>query len=64
MAQGEAARGRFVVADSDQYMAVADRLRLRSGKSNVFDVDTVERYRSAKGKHFGSIREFFGFYCT
>lgn len=45
VSSGEVSKGRFIVADNDQYMPTADRLRLRSGKSNVFDADTVERYR-------------------
>ncbi|MBE6527410.1 MAG: ATP-dependent helicase [Thermoplasmata archaeon] len=64
VASGDLAKGRFVVADNDQYMLVADRLKLRSGKSNVYDVETVENLRLRKGEEFSSIEEFFRFYTT
>ena len=50
VASGDLAKGRFVVADNDQYMLSTDRLKLRSGKSNVYDVETVENLRLRKGE--------------
>ncbi|AGI48517.1 Lhr-like helicase [Thermoplasmatales archaeon BRNA1] len=64
VAGGEVARGQFVVADGEQYMLTSDRLKLRSGKSNVYDVETVENYRLRKGEHFDSIEDYFRFYVT
>jgi len=61
---GELAKGQFLVADQPQFMKSSDRLRLKSGKSNVYDYETVEDYRLAKGERFGSIEDFFKFYVT
>lgn len=61
-AEEEAVKGRFLISESDQYMLKLDYMRLKSGKDNVFDYETVERYRLSKGERFGTIREFFEFY--
>ncbi len=61
---GEVSRGQFLVSENPQYMLTADRLRLRSGKSNVYDYETVENYRLTKGEKFRSIEDFFAFYLT
>ncbi len=63
-ASGEAAKGRFLVSENDQYMLSSDRLRLRSGKDNIYDYETVEDYRLSKGESFDSIEDFFKFYVT
>lgn len=63
-ASGEASKGRFLVSENDQYMLTSDRLRLRSGKDNVYDFETVENYRLTKGELFDSIEDFFRFYVT
>ncbi len=61
-ANEEVSRGRFLISESDQYMLRLDHMRLRSGKSNVYDYETAERYRLSKGREFGSIRGYFDFY--
>ncbi|MCL1811388.1 MAG: ATP-dependent helicase, partial [Methanomassiliicoccaceae archaeon] len=58
----EAAKGQFLISQSPQYMKVLDRMRLRAGKENVYDFDTVEEYRRTKGERFNSIEEYFRFY--
>ena len=58
----EVVKGRFLVSENDQYMLKIDHMRLKAGRSNVYDYETVERYRLTKGERFGSIREFFEFY--
>ena len=62
VAGGEAAKGRFLVSENDQYMLESDRMKLRSGKKNVYDFETVENYRLTKGEKFDSIEDFFRFY--
>ena len=62
IASEEIVEGRFLISEADQYMRHIDRLRLRSGSKNVFDYDTVERYRVSKGASFDTIEEFFGFF--
>ncbi len=61
-ASGEVVRGRFLISEGDQYMLKIDHMRLRSGKENVFDYDSIEKYRASKGRRFPGIREFFEFY--
>ncbi len=63
-ADEQVVRGRFLISESDQYMLKLDHMRLKSGRDNVYDFDTVERYRLTKGERFASIREYFGFYGT
>jgi len=58
----EAARGQFLISENPQYMKTIDRIRLRAGKENVFDYDTVEEYRRTKGESFDTIEAFFKFY--
>lgn len=58
----EVARGFFIVSESPQYMRTVDRLRLRSGKENVYSYDMVENYRFLKGEAFDTIEDFFRFY--
>ncbi len=58
----EVSKGRFLVSENDQYMLKIDHMRLKAGRDNVYDYDSVERYRLTKGEHFGSIREYFEFY--
>ncbi len=60
----EVSKGRFLISENDQYMLKLDHMRLRSGKKNVFDYDTVERYRLSKGASFPDIRSYFDFYGT
>jgi ATP-dependent Lhr-like helicase len=62
VASGEVSKGRFLISENDQYMLKLDHMRLRSGKKNVFDYDTVERYRLSKGNDFPDIRSYFDFY--
>ena len=54
--------GRFLISENDQYMRKLDHMRLKAGKSNVFDYDTVERYRYHKCPKFKSIKEYFDYY--
>jgi len=58
----EAVKGQFLVSQSPQYMKTIDRMRLRAGKENIFDFDTVEEYRRTKGEQFGRIEDYFKFY--
>ncbi len=62
VASEEVSRGRFLISEDDQYMLRLDHMRLRAGRDNVYDYDTVERYRLTKGESFDSIEEFFWFY--
>ena len=62
VAEEEVSRGRFLISEDDQYMLRIDHMRLKAGRDNVYDYETVDRYRLTKGEHFGSIREFFRFY--
>ncbi|MDR0334483.1 MAG: ATP-dependent helicase, partial [Methanomassiliicoccaceae archaeon] len=61
-ADGEVSCGRFLISENDQYMKRTDRMRLKTGHSNVFSHTAVERHRRAKGSRFGSIEEYFKFY--
>ena len=54
--------GRFLISENDQYMRKLDHMRLRAGKSNVFDFDTIERYRFHKCPKFKTILEYFDYY--
>ncbi|MCL1978621.1 MAG: winged helix DNA-binding domain-containing protein, partial [Methanomassiliicoccaceae archaeon] len=58
----EAVRGQFLISQSPQYMKALDRMRLRAGKENVFDFETVEEYRRTKGEQFKTIEDYFKFY--
>jgi ATP-dependent Lhr-like helicase len=58
----EAVKGQFLISQSPQYMKMLDRMRLRAGKENVFDFDTVEEYRRTKGEQFRCIEDYFKFY--
>ena len=60
----EVSKGRFLVSENDQYMLRIDHMRLKAGRNNVYDYDSVERYWMSKGEHFDSIRDFFRFYGT
>ena len=62
VSEEEVSRGRFLISENDQYMKRIDHMRLRSGKSNVFDYDSVEKYRFYKGSEFNTIEDFFRFY--
>ena len=62
VASEEVSKGRFLISEDDQYMLKIDHMRLKAGRDNVYDYETVERYRLTKGERFGSIREFFEFY--
>ncbi len=64
VAMDEVSKGRFLISENDQYMLKLDHMRLRSGKKNVFDYETVERYRLSKGRSFPSIRAYFDFFGT
>ena len=59
---GEVSKGRFLISENDQYMKRLDHMRLRAGKSNVFDYVTVEKYRQSKGMEFATIEDYFKFY--
>ncbi len=63
-ANEEVVRGRFLISENDQFMLKFDYMRLKSGKDNVYDFESVERYRLSKGERFATIREFFDFYGT
>lgn len=63
-AEDEAVKGRFLISENPQYMLKLDYMRLKAGKSNVYDFETVERYRLTKGESFPDIRSFFEFYIT
>ncbi|MCQ2056484.1 MAG: ATP-dependent helicase [archaeon] len=54
--------GRFLISENDQYMKKLDHMRLRAKKSNIFDYDTVEKYRFYKCPKFKSIMDFFDYY--
>ena len=58
----EVVRGRFLISENDQYMRKIDHMRLKAGKSNVFDYDTVERYRYHKCPRFKRIMDYFDYY--
>ncbi len=62
VAMDEVSRGRFLISEDDQYMLKLDHMRLRAGRDNVYDYDTVERYRLTRGESFDSIEEYFDFY--
>ena len=62
VAAEEVAKGRFLISEDDQYMLKIDHMRLKAGRDNVYDYETVERYRLTKGESFDSIRDFFEFY--
>lgn len=59
---GDVAKGRFLIAEDDQFMLKDDRMRLRAGKENIYSFETVEDYRATKGRSFSTIEEFFEFY--
>ncbi len=54
--------GRFLISENDQYMKKVDHMRLKAGKSNIYDYETVERYRFYKCPRFKNIMEFFDYY--
>ena len=58
----EAVNGQFLISQNPQYMKTIDRMRLRAGKENIFDFDTVEEYRRMKGEQFDCIEDYFKFY--
>ncbi|MCL2295509.1 MAG: winged helix DNA-binding domain-containing protein, partial [Methanomassiliicoccaceae archaeon] len=58
----EVVRGQFLISQNPQYMKTIDRMRLRAGKENIFDFDTVEEYRRMKGERFDRIEDYFKFY--
>ena len=58
----EVVKGQFLISQSPQYMKMLDRMRLRAGKENIYDFDTVEEYRRTKGEQFASIEDYFKFY--
>ncbi|MDR1403978.1 MAG: ATP-dependent helicase [Candidatus Methanoplasma sp.] len=58
----EVVRGQFLISQSPQYMKMLDRMRLRAGKENIYDFDTVEEYRRTKGERFDTIEDYFKFY--
>ncbi len=63
-ADGELVCGRFLISENDQYMRKIDHMRLKAGKDNVYDFETVERYRFYKCPKFKTISEFFDYYGT
>ena len=58
----EVVKGQFLISENPQYMKSLDRMRLRAGKENIYDYETVEEYRRAKGESFDTIEDFFKFY--
>ncbi|MCQ2078513.1 MAG: ATP-dependent helicase [archaeon] len=64
VASGDVSKGQFLVSENPQYMLAADRMKLRSGKDNIYDFETIENYRATKGESFDSIEDFFKFYVT
>jgi ATP-dependent Lhr-like helicase len=58
----EVVKGQFLISQSPQYMKMLDRMRLRAGKENIYDFDTVEEYRRTKGEQFDTIEDYFKFY--
>lgn len=58
----EVVKGFFLISENVQYMRSLDRLRLKAGKENIYDYDTVENYRVTKGENFETIEDFFKFY--
>lgn len=58
----EVVKGQFLISENPQYMKMLDRMRLRAGKENIYDFDTVEEYRRTKGEHFNTIEDYFKFY--
>jgi len=58
----EAVKGQFLISQNPQYMKAIDRMRLRAGKENVYDFDTVDEYRRTKGEQFDTIEDYFKFY--
>jgi ATP-dependent Lhr-like helicase len=64
VAKGTVAKGSFLISEHPQYMRSIDRMRLRAGKDNVYDHDAIERFRMSKGREFGDIREYLGFFRT
>ena len=63
-ADGRVVKGRFLISESDQYMLKLDYMRLKSGRDNVYDYGTVERYRLSKGRRFGSIGDYLRFFIS
>lgn len=61
-AEEEVVKGKFLISENDQYMLKLDYMRLKAGKDNVYDFETVERYRLTKGERFSTIRQYFEFY--
>lgn len=62
VADEELVCGRFLISENDQYMRKIDYMRLKAGKDNVYDYETVERYRFYKCPRFKDISEFFEYY--
>ncbi len=62
VAEEEVVCGRFLISENDQYMRKIDHMRLKAGKNNVYDYETVERYRFYKCPRFKNISEFFDYY--
>ncbi len=62
VADEELVCGRFLISENDQYMRKIDHMRLKAGKDNVYDYETVERYRFYKCPRFKDISEFFEYY--
>lgn len=58
----EAVKGQFLISENPQYMKMLDRMRLRAGKENIYDHDTIEEYRRTKGEQFDTIEDYFKFY--
>lgn len=62
VAEEEVVCGRFLISENDQYMRKLDHMRLKAGKNNIYDFETVERYRFYKCPRFKSIMEYFDHY--
>lgn len=62
VATGEVLKGKFIISENEQYIIKKDYIRLKSGYNDIYDYDTISRYRVSKGRHFNSIKEFFEFY--
>lgn len=58
----EVVRGHFLISENDQYMRKLDYMRLKADKNNIFDYNTVEKYRFHKRPKFKTIMEYFDYY--
>lgn len=60
----EVSKGMFLISENVQYMRSIDHMRLKAGKGNVYDYESVENYRLTKGGSFETIDDYFEFYMS